>query len=103
MDKNDERREEVEAADATGMVANQELLATFPAETLHQALPRSHGAHATIDQLKAELSKTTPNAAALKQHVTSLRSVREIEPVLADWWDNPITQRIVFGLSHLGL
>lgn len=103
MDKQDERRDEVEAADPTGMVANQELLATFPAETLHEALPASHAAHATIDQLGAELSKAAPSSEALKQHVTSLRSVRELEAVVANWWDNPSTQRIVYDLTQIGL
>jgi hypothetical protein len=103
MDKTDEIREEVEAADDTGMVANQQLLATFPAETLHEALPPSHGAHATIDQLQAELGKDAPSAATVKQHASALRSVPELESTFATWWDNPITQRIVFGLSHLGI
>ncbi len=103
MDKNDEIRNELEAADATGMVANQELLATFPAQSLHEALPESHDAHATIDQLKAELGKTAPNVAGLEQHVGALRSVRELEAVVANWWDSPITQRIVFDLTQIGL
>ena len=103
MDKNEEIRNEVEAADATGMVANQELLATFPTETLHEALPPSHGAHGTIDQLQAELGKTRPSPALLKQHVGALRSVRELEAVIANWWDSPITQRIVLDLTQIGL
>jgi hypothetical protein len=103
MDKNDELREEVEAADATGMVANQELLATFPAERLHEALTSSHEAHATIDQLQAELGKGAPSGAAVKQHVSTLRSVPELEAVIANWWDSPITQRIVFDLTQIGL
>ncbi len=103
MDKNDEIRNELEAADATGMVANQELLATFPAKSLHEALPESHDAHATIDQLQAELAKSAPNVAGLEQHVGALRSVRELEAVVANWWDSPITQRIVFDLTQIGL
>jgi hypothetical protein len=103
MDKNDELREEVEAADATGMVANQELLATFPAERLHEALLSSHEAHATIDQLRAELGKAAPSGEAVKRHVSALRSVPELEAVIANWWDSPITQRIVFDLTQIGL
>jgi hypothetical protein len=103
MDKQDERRAEVEAADPTGMVANQELLATFPAETLHEALPASHGAHATIDQLHTELGKAAPSGTALKEHVSALRSVGELEAVIANWWDSPTTQRIVYDLTQIGL
>lgn len=103
MDKQNDRREEVEAADDTGMVANQELLATFPAESLHEALPASHDAHATIDQLQAELGKDAPSTAALKQHVNALGSVRELEAVIANWWDSPTTQRVVYDLTQIGL
>jgi hypothetical protein len=103
MDKQDERRDEVEAADPTGMVANQELLATFPAETLHEALPASHGAHTTIDQLQTELGKAAPSTATIQQHTDALRSVRELEAVVANWWDSPTTQRIVFDLTQIGL
>jgi hypothetical protein len=103
MDKNDDLREEVEAADDTGMVANQALLATFPVDTLHEALPPSHSAHATIDRLQRELGKTAPDPAMLKQHVSALRSVREVDAVIANWWDSPITQRIVFDLTQIGL
>ncbi len=103
MDKNDEIREAVEAADATGIVANQELLATFPAETLHEALPPAHRAHASIDQMQAELGKAAPSPATLQAHVSALRSVRELEAVVANWWDSPITQRIVLDLTQIGL
>lgn len=103
MDKQDERREEVEAADPTGMVANQELLATFPAQMLHEALPASHDAHTTIDQLHAELGKAAPSTSTLKQQADTLRSVRELEAVVANWWDSPTTQRVVYDLTQIGL
>lgn len=103
MDKNNDIREAVEAADATGMVANQELLASFPAEALRNALPPSHGAHASIDRLRGELAKAAPNREALAQHVSALRSVRELEATIANWWDSPITQRIVADLTQIGL
>lgn len=86
MDKNDDIRKEVEAADATGMVANQELLASFPAEALRGALPPSHGARASIDRLQGELAKPSPSRDTLEQHVRALRSVRELEATIANWW-----------------
>ncbi|HTX57105.1 MAG TPA: hypothetical protein VMD47_08375 [Candidatus Acidoferrales bacterium] len=90
MNKRDERRQE-------------ELLATFPAEELHGALPASHRAHAAIDQLQTELRRPAPKRAALEQHVNALRSVRELEAVIANWWDSPKTQQIVFDLTQIGL
>jgi hypothetical protein len=103
MDKNDDLRNEVEAADTTGMVANQELLATFPAEMLHAALPASHHSHATIDHLKAELGKAKPNRTAVEQHVRTLSGVRELEADVARWWNSSTTQRILITLAEFRL
>ena len=103
MDKNDDIRKEVEASDATGMVANQELLASFPAESLRGAVPPSHRARESIDRLQSELAKAAPSRDALEQHVSALRSVRELEATIANWWDSPTTQRIVFDLTQIGL
>lgn len=103
MGRNDDVRKEVEAADATGMVANQELYATFPAERLRAALPASHSAHASIDQLHDELGKNPPNREVLERHVGVLRSVREIEATIANWWDGPVVQRIIADLTQIGL
>ncbi len=103
MDKNEDTREAVEAADATGMVANQELLASFPADALRAAVPPSHGAHKSIDRLQGELVKPTPRREALEEHVNALRSVRELEATIANWWDSPATQQIVYDLTQIGL
>jgi hypothetical protein len=103
MGKNDDARTAAEAADATGMVANQELLATFPAEELRSALPSSHGAHASIDELRAELGKKPPSRAALTRHVGALRSVHELEATIANWWDSPEVQQIIMDLTQIGL
>ena len=103
MSKNEDRREAVEAADVTGMVANQELLATFPAEELHDALPLKHPAHATIDAMHHELGSSAPNAAALKERAGALRSIQELEATIANWWDSPTVQRIVMDLTQIGL
>ncbi|HTU70160.1 MAG TPA: hypothetical protein VMF11_07540 [Candidatus Baltobacteraceae bacterium] len=103
MDEEDDIRKEVEAADATGMVANQELLASFPAAALRGALPPSHHAHQSIGRLQGELAKPRPSREALEEHVNALRSVRELEATIANWWDSPITQRIVFDLTQIGL
>jgi len=103
MDKHEDRREAIEAADTTGMVANQELLASFPAEALRAALPPSHAAHKSIDELQGELAKPAPSREALEPHVNALRSVRELEAMIANWFDSPITQKILFDLTQIGL
>ncbi len=103
MDKNEDTREAIEAADGTGMVANQELLVSFPAGVLRAALPPSHGAHKSIDELQGELAKPVPRREALEEHVSALRSVRELEATVANWWDSPVTQRIIYDLTQIGL
>jgi uncharacterized small protein (DUF1192 family) len=103
MERNDDLRSAVEAADATGMVANEELLATsFPEEAMRAAAP-SGESHETIDRLRAELAKPTPSRAALEGHVGRLRSVRELEAIVANWWDSPPVQRIIADLTQIGL
>lgn len=89
MDKNEDGR--------------QKLLASFPADALRAALPPSHGAHTSIDQLQGELVKTAPHREALERHVNALRSVRELEAMIANWWDSPATQQIIFDLTQIGL
>lgn len=103
MGHNDDIRKEFEAADATGMVANQELLATFPAEMLHEALPKSHDAHATIDHLRTELGKAAPSSEALKTHAGALRALPELQAIVANWWDSPKVQGIILDLTQIGL
>jgi hypothetical protein len=114
MSKRDDIRQAIEAADPTGIVANEELLASFetslpllresfPGDDLHTALPDDHGAHESIDRIQAELEKPVPHPAALKTEVGRLRSVRELEATVANWWDSPVVQRIVDDLQKIGL
>ena len=69
MNKNRNLREGIEDADATGLVAGEELITqaetelpllrlreSLPHEDLHAALPEGHDAgHATVDALHAEI------------------------------------------------
>lgn len=97
-DHRDDLREEVTAADATGMIADEELVAQ-----LHAALPPEHAAHATIDALHAEANQNSPNRAALERHVADLRLLPELEAIVANWWEQPRTQRIIANLNQIGL
>ena len=113
MDKKENARKEAEAADETGLVANEEqidsakllpvLLGSFPGKKLRDALPAAHGAHASIDRLQAELEKPAPRRHVIEQEVAGLRSVRELEAVIANWWDSPTVQGVVDELTRIGL
>lgn len=113
MNTND-RRDAVEAADATGMVAGEQLITdaetvlptmgeSFPAEELRAALPETHPAQKTISALQNELEKPAPNRTSIEQHVGVLRSVRELEATVANWFDSPSVQTIIADLTQIGL
>lgn len=74
-----------------------------PAGELHAALPAGHPAHATIDQLQAEIGGTAPDPRTIEHHVGSLRSIPELEATVANWWDHPVTQRFITTLTQIGL
>ncbi len=111
-----EFRDGVSDADATGMVADEERIAQaeilqpllverppLPHQDLHAALPHGHPAHATIDQLHAEIEGAAPSRGAIETHVSDLRSLPELEAIVANWWDHPNTQRFVWDLNQIGL
>lgn len=98
MGREDDLRQEIEAADATGLVASEELVANF-----HALLPLEHEAHATIDALHGEIGARAPNRRSIEKHVTRLRALPELEAAVANWWDDPKTQRFIADLSQIGL
>jgi hypothetical protein len=110
-DRND-LREGIDDADATGMVAGEELITQsetmrpllappLPREHLHAALPHGHEAHTTIDELHAEVEKTSPDPATVHRHVGTLRALPELEAIVANWWDDPKTQRFIAILGQI--
>jgi hypothetical protein len=113
MEREQNRRDGIFDADATGMLAGEELIAQaetqlplqggFPASDLHAALPQGHAAHRSIDRLHAELQKPQPDARAIHAHVGVLRELPELEAALANWWDDPKTQRVIANLGQIGL
>jgi hypothetical protein len=113
--KSDIRRE-VDDADDTGLVAGEELItqaqtmlpllrqqAAFPRERLHAALSQAHGEHATIDELHGEMERAQPNRRAIERHVSRLRALPELEAIVANWWDDPKTQRFIANLAQIGV
>lgn len=108
------RRDGINDADATGMVAGEELITEaqtllpllgpqLPSEDLHKALPPEHAEHATIDQLHGEIHSAQPNPGAIESHVGRLRALPEVEAIIANWWDDPRVQRFVASLNQIGL
>jgi microcompartment protein CcmL/EutN len=95
-------REGITAADATGMVASEELLA-LPHEDMHAALPDDHAAHTTVDELHAEIRKPAPDPSAIEAHVKRLRLLPELEAIVVTWWDDPRVQRFFADLGQIGV
>lgn len=112
MDEKDERRDGIEDADDTGLIAGEELITraetmlpllrpALPRENLHAALSQEHAAHKTIDELHAHLEGSTPNRRAIEKHVGALRALPELEAIVANWWDDPKTQRFIGYLGQI--
>jgi hypothetical protein len=85
------------------MDKHDEVRASFPGDELRAAIPASHGANESIDGLEAELKQPAPRPGSLEQHVGALRSVRELEAIIANWWDRPSTQEFIADLTRIGL
>jgi hypothetical protein len=109
-DRQSDLRKEIDDADATGLVAGEELITQaetlLPIQKLQQVrdvLPQGHAAHATIDQLQNEMQRPNPDPSSIEKHVGILRSLPELEATIANWWDDPQTQRYVWSLSQGGL
>jgi histidine ammonia-lyase len=106
-ERKEQRREAVTAADDTGMVAGEELITEaetlLPAADLHAALPNEHPAHATIDSLHTEMQAQKPDVHAIRKHVGTLRTLPELEAIVANWWDDPRTQRLIGDIGRIGL
>jgi hypothetical protein len=105
-------RDGVDDADDTGLVAGEELITqaetllplerlSLPRNQLHAALPGDHAAHGTIDELHREVESRSPNRDAIERHVGHLRSLPELEAIVANWWDDPKTQRFIGILSQI--
>lgn len=112
MSERENVREGVEGADDTGMVAGEELITeaetmlplvrpALPRAELHAALAPGHEAHATIDDLHAEISREKPDHATIARHVGTLRGFPELEATIANWWDDPKTQRFFAILGQI--
>ena len=80
-----------------------EVRESFPGDALRAAVPPTHEAQQSIDGLETELQRPTPRRAALEEHAGALRSVRELEAIIANWWDSPSTQAFIDDVGRIGL
>jgi hypothetical protein len=75
----------------------------LPDDKLRAALGSGHPEHGTIDRLHAELGAESPDRGSIEAHVHRLRSLPEIAAIVANWWDDPSTQRFISNLSATGI
>jgi len=108
-DRRENLREEVTGADDTGMIANEQFITevetrpVLPQGDFHSALPPHHPAHATIDELHAEMRSRSPDRRKIEEHVGRLRGIPELEATVASWWESPRMQTFIAELGQIGL
>lgn len=74
-----------------------------PYDELRAAVGEDPSASKTVDALHAELHADAPDPAAVERHAGVLRAIPVLEARIANWWDDPNTQRWVKALSDAGL
>ncbi len=72
-------------------------------DELRAALGEDAPAHAHVDALQAELHADEPDRAAVATHAERLRGIPVLEARIANWWDDPNTQRWVKAITDAGL
>jgi len=75
----------------------------LPYDELHAAIGADPAARIELDALREHLAHPTPDPARLQGHVDALRGVHDAEARIANWWDDPETQRWVMTISSAGL
>ena len=74
-----------------------------PYEELRAAAGPDAAATQSVDALHAELHSEKPNPAAVQRLADLLRAIPLLEARIANWWDDPNTQRWVKALADAGL
>lgn len=74
-----------------------------PYEDLRAAAGDDPHAAGSVDALHAALHADPPDPAAVEQHANALRGIPVLEARIANWWDDPNTQRWVKAISDAGL
>jgi hypothetical protein len=74
-----------------------------PYDELRAAAGADAQASASVDALHTELHAAEPDPAVVQRHVTGLRAIPVLEARIANWWDDPNTQRWVKAITDAGL
>ena len=72
-------------------------------DELRSALGDHPEGHAAVDALHAELHADEPDRGAVAAHASRLRGIPVLEARIANWWDDPNTQRWVKAITDAGL
>ena len=74
-----------------------------PYDEMRTAAAADPQATQSVDALHAELHAAEPDPAAVERHATFLRGIPVLEARIANWWDDPDTQRWVKAITDAGL
>lgn len=74
-----------------------------PYEELRAAVGDQPEAAKSVDALRTELQSDQPDPAVVRQHASLLRQIPVVEARIANWWDDPDTQRWVKAITDAGL
>jgi hypothetical protein len=75
----------------------------LPYDDLRHAAGDDASAQRELDALHQHLAATQPDPAQIRGHVDALRGVRDVEARIANWWDDPETQRWIKAITDAGL
>ncbi|MDQ6927014.1 MAG: hypothetical protein M3154_12385 [Candidatus Eremiobacteraeota bacterium] len=74
-----------------------------PYDEIRAAAGNDPQATRAVDALHAELHAVEPDPAAVERHAGLLRGIPVLEARIANWWDDPDTQRWVKAITDAGL
>lgn len=74
-----------------------------PYERIDEALGDDAAAGAHVRELRDRLASPAPDPTRIRESVGILSRIRTIEAIVANWWDDPATQRWIKSLGDTGL
>jgi hypothetical protein len=74
-----------------------------PYDELRAAAGPDAQAAQSVEALRAELHAPEPDPAKVERHANVLRGIPVLEARIANWWDDPNTQRWVKAITDAGL
>jgi hypothetical protein len=74
-----------------------------PYDELRAAAGGDAHASGSVEALHEELHSGEPDPAAVEHHANLLRGIPVLEARIANWWDDPNTQRWVKAITDAGL